>query len=203
MQIVIKYLLFLFILSPILVSGQIDFYKIYTNNGYDFGQGIVQLEDSSYLITGSSSSFQNGASQAFLLKVDSLGNYNWSKNFGGSESEGGRRVLYKKNVGVGTRRSTLMNPGGNLYCNKSHHLYNNYRPGTGGVGASSTAQRRAKNRLATVCGAGNKCGQFYNYLGLYNNYTQNPNGFFPYPPDPNPGAEPVRTFQTSSKLYLI
>ena len=60
----------MFFLSPILVSGQIDFYKIYTNNGYDFGQGIVQLEDSSYVVTGSSSSFQNGASQAFLLKVD-------------------------------------------------------------------------------------------------------------------------------------
>ena len=84
---------------PILVSGQIDFYKIYTNNGYDLGQGIVQLEDSSYVVTGSSSSFQNGASQAFLLKVDSLGNYKWSKNYGGAESDGGRRVLYKKNVG--------------------------------------------------------------------------------------------------------
>ena len=99
MQIVIKCFLFVFFLSPILVSGQIDFYKIYTNNGYDFGQGIVQLEDSSYVVTGSSSSFQNGASQAFLLKVDSLGNYKWSKNYGGFESEGGRRVLYKKNVG--------------------------------------------------------------------------------------------------------
>ncbi len=99
MQIVIKCFFLVFFLSPILVSGQIDFYKIYTNNGYDFGQGIVQLEDSSYVVTGSSSSFQNGASQAFLLKVDSLGNYKWSKNYGGFESDGGRRVLYKKNVG--------------------------------------------------------------------------------------------------------
>jgi hypothetical protein len=109
--------------------------------------------------------------------------------------------LYKKNLGVGARRCTLMNPGGNLYCNKSRHLYNSYRPGTGGVGASSTAQRRAKNRLATVCGD-NKCGQFYNYLGLYNNYTQNPNGFFPYPPNPVQGGQPVTTFQSSAQLYL-
>lgn len=99
MQIVIKYFFLLFFLVPICVSGQINFYKIYTNNGYDLGQGIVQLEDSSYVITGASSSFQNGASQAFLLKVDSLGNFKWSKNYGGSESDGGRRVLYKKNVG--------------------------------------------------------------------------------------------------------
>lgn len=80
-------------------NSQIDFYKIYTNNGYDFGQGIVQLEDSSYVVTGSSSSFVEGASQAFLLKIDSVGNYIWSHPYGGLESEEGRRVMYKKNEG--------------------------------------------------------------------------------------------------------
>ncbi len=80
--------------------SQIDFYKIYTNNGYDFGQGIVQLEDSSYVITGSSSSFSEGGSQAFLLKIDSLGTYVWSHPYGGLESEEGRRVMYKKNEGL-------------------------------------------------------------------------------------------------------
>ena len=80
-------------------NAQIAFYKQFSNDGYDYGQGIVQLEDSSYVITGSSSSFGNGPSQAFLLKIDSLGNYLWSNRYGGSESDGGRRVLYKKNFG--------------------------------------------------------------------------------------------------------
>ena len=88
--------------------------------------------------------------------------------------------LYKKNVGVGARRSTKFNPGGNITCNSPTYLYNKFRPGVNGVGASSVAARRAKNRLATVCGD-NKCGQFYNYLGLYNNYLYNPNGYFVYP----------------------
>lgn len=79
--------------------GQISFYKILSNNGVDLGQGVVQLEDSSYVITGSSSSFFNGPSQIFLLKLDSSGAYVWSKDFGGPESDVGRRVLYKKNVG--------------------------------------------------------------------------------------------------------
>lgn len=78
--------------------GQISFYNIYTNNGSDIGQGVVQLEDSSYVITGASSSF-SGSSQAFLMRVDSLGNYMWSNSYGGPESESGRRVLYKKNFG--------------------------------------------------------------------------------------------------------
>jgi hypothetical protein len=59
--------------------------------------------------------------------------------------------LYKKNVGVGGRRTTRMNPGGNLYCNKSQDLYNKYKPGQSGIGASSISNRRAKNRHATVC----------------------------------------------------
>jgi hypothetical protein len=105
--------------------------------------------------------------------------------------------LYKKNVGVGGRRSTKMSPGGNITCNNSTYLYNKYTPGQGGVGASSIANRRAKNRLASVCGGENrKCGQFYTYLGRYNRYTENPNGFFPYPPSQYPGA-PVTTFVSS------
>jgi hypothetical protein len=91
--------------------------------------------------------------------------------------------LYKKNVGVGGRRSTKMGPGGNITCNSSTYLYNKFTPGSGGVGASSIANRRAKNRLASVCGGTNgTCGPFYQYLGRYDNYTGNPNGYFPYPP---------------------
>ena len=88
-----------FIWLPYLAESQVKFYEIFTNNGYDFGQGITQLEDSSYVVTGSSSSFVEGASQAFLLKIDKFGTYKWSASYGGIESEGGRRVLYKKNVG--------------------------------------------------------------------------------------------------------
>jgi hypothetical protein len=86
--------------------------------------------------------------------------------------------LYKKNVGVGGRRTTKFAAGGNITCNKSTYLYNKYKPGTGGVGASSIANRRAKNRLATVCGPQN-CFTCYKTLGQYNKYLYNPNGFYP------------------------
>jgi hypothetical protein len=94
--------------------------------------------------------------------------YGSSTNFPG--------FLYKKNVGVGGRRSTKMNPGGGITCNSATYLYNKYTPGSNGVGASSIANRRAKNRLATVCRT-NQCGAFYPYLGRYDNYTGNPNGY--------------------------
>lgn len=97
MRIVLAVLLML-IFIPVGMS-QISFFKLFTNNGYDFGYGVVQHEDSSYMICGSSSSFQEGPSQAFMLKIDSLGNYLWSTHYGGPESETATRVLYKKNVG--------------------------------------------------------------------------------------------------------
>jgi len=97
--------------------------------------------------------------------------------FGGSTFPG---FLYKKNLGVGARRSTKMAPGGNITCNSATYLYNKYKPGSGGVGASSMSNRRAKNRLATVC-SGQKCFPCYNTLGQYSNYTHNPNGFIPCP----------------------
>jgi hypothetical protein len=111
---------------------------------------------------------------AFGSGSNSNGNfwYGNSTNFPG--------FLYKKNLGVGGRRSTKMGPGGNITCNNSTYLYNKYKPGGGGVGASSVANRRAKNRLATVC-SGNKCFPCYTTLGQYSNYTHNPNGFIPCP----------------------
>lgn len=95
--------------------------------------------------------------------------------------------LYKKNLGVGARRSTKFTAGANITtncsCGEPTYLYNKYKPGTGGVGASSTANRRAKNRLASVHtnsnGTQNSCCTYFQYLGRYNNYTSNPNGFFP------------------------
>jgi len=97
--------------------------------------------------------------------------------FGGSTFPG---FLYKKNLGAGGRRSTQFTPGGTITCNQPTDLYNKYKPGGGGVGASSMSNRRAKNRLATVC-LNNSCFPCYNTLGQYSNYTHNPKGFIPCP----------------------
>lgn len=106
--------------------------------------------------------------------------------FGGSTFPG---FLYKKNVGVGGRRSTKMTPGGNITCNSPVYLYNKYTPGSGGIGASSMSNRRAKNRHATVCRSGDgnntaNCFPCQPTLGQYSNYTHNPNGFTPCPKIP-------------------
>jgi len=81
--------------------------------------------------------------------------------FGGSTFPG---FLFKKNVGVGGRRSTQFTPGGTTICNKPTELWNKYTPGAG-VGASSVATRRAKMINATSCNNNQQCGRFYTQLG--------------------------------------
>jgi hypothetical protein len=93
-------ILIIFLFAVFAFSGfsQISFYKLYSGTGYDKGEGVVQLADSSYTITGSSSSW-SGNSDAFLLHLDSLGNYKWSRNYGGDEADIGRRVLFDASLG--------------------------------------------------------------------------------------------------------
>ena len=80
--------------------GQIAFLHLYTNGGDDNAEGAAQLEDSSYVITGSSDSYPGGiGSQAFLMKIDKLGVPVWSKHYGGNELDQGKRVAYQEGFG--------------------------------------------------------------------------------------------------------
>ena len=111
----------------------------------------------------------------------SMRNVSMVSGGGGSFWFGMDGFLFKRKGGGGARRSTKMAPGGNTTCNGPTYIYNKYNPGNTGIGAQSTAVRRAKNIKAAVCGPKIPCGQFYNYLGLYDNYTGNPNGYVIYP----------------------
>lgn len=106
---ILKYIAFSLILVCSLESkGQIAFYHVFGGQGYDKAEGVAQLPDSSYIVTGSSSSFEDAPSQAFLLKLNKQGYHVWSKEYGGAEFEEGRRVLFVPNYGyyiVGTSSS--------------------------------------------------------------------------------------------------
>ena len=94
-------LIFTFLLLSICSFGQQAFYKVFSGLGYDVGKGIVELSDSSYVVCGSSTSWE-GSSQAFLMKVDSIGTRAWTNHYGGPESDGATRILYKENLGLFT-----------------------------------------------------------------------------------------------------
>ena len=79
---------------PFLGTSQITFYKKYTSGSFDQGNGLTQLPDSSYAITGTSGGFDNNSGQAFLMITDSLGNQKWTKNYGGFGDDIGVRVIH-------------------------------------------------------------------------------------------------------------
>ena len=81
------------------------------------------------------------------------------------KSTGFPGFLYKKNTGVGGRRSTKMAPGGNTTCNQTTNIWNKYTPGAG-VGAVNSSVRRAKMRIATSCNTNQTCGKFYTQVGI-------------------------------------
>lgn len=96
----LRYLFCMLLISSLAFSqGQKSFYKTYSGGPFDKGEGIVQLPDSAYAITGMSSSFVEGKSQAFITKLDSLGNRIWSRSYGGANSDRGRRIFYEQGVG--------------------------------------------------------------------------------------------------------
>lgn len=77
-----------------MAMAQSNFYKQYSSNGYDYAEGVAYLATSNeFLVTGSSSSFSEAPSQMYVLKLDSAGEWLWSRHFGGPEADGGKRIL--------------------------------------------------------------------------------------------------------------
>ncbi|MEY3075509.1 MAG: hypothetical protein RJB25_1151, partial [Bacteroidota bacterium] len=87
-----------FLLFMQMASAQVRFYKLFSGTGFDKGEDVLALPDSSYLIAGSSGSFEQNA-QGFLMKIDSLGTYVWSQAYGAQETEEIKRVFYRPGMG--------------------------------------------------------------------------------------------------------
>jgi hypothetical protein len=87
-----------FLLFVQLVSAQSRFYKLYSGSGFDKGEDVLALPDSTFLIAGSSGSWEENA-QGFLMKIDSVGSYLWSQAYGAQETEEIKRVFHRPGIG--------------------------------------------------------------------------------------------------------
>ncbi len=74
-----------------------NFYRSYGNSDDEVAKGAVETKDSSFFIFGTSSSFVNGTSNFYLMKIDSTGFFDWSKSFGGNGIEQGNAIALKPN----------------------------------------------------------------------------------------------------------
>jgi hypothetical protein len=69
------------------------FYSTYGGNGYDVGNDVKQTLDGGYIITGSTSSYGQGNTDIYLLKLDSMGVKKFETTFGGVSNEIGKSVV--------------------------------------------------------------------------------------------------------------
>lgn len=78
--------------------SQVSFQKTFGSVHSDQANDIIQAYDSSYVVVGSSS-LTGYSSDVYILKIDSLGNYLWSKYYGGNNVEVGNKILQTPDSG--------------------------------------------------------------------------------------------------------
>lgn len=89
-------------------NGTVQWEYAYGGANNDFGNSVVQTQDSGFVISGSAESFGSGQRDVYVLKLDSIGNLMWSKVFGGSGNESGKSILELANqdlIVMGNTRS--------------------------------------------------------------------------------------------------
>jgi hypothetical protein len=72
-----------FIVYKIDANGNKQWRKNYGGTDHDWGYSVDQTSDGGYIITGGSYSFTHGQCDFLVYKLDSNGNKQWRKNYGG------------------------------------------------------------------------------------------------------------------------
>jgi len=80
------------LIAQIASSTDTTFIHTYGGLRYEEGTSVVTTFDGGYMMVGSTGSFGLGNSDIYAVKVDSNGTYEWSKSFGGPNSDIGMSV---------------------------------------------------------------------------------------------------------------
>ena len=76
-------------LSP---SGEIEWQRAYAGSKSDIAYSISQTADGGYIVAGSMDFSDIRSSDFWILKLDSTGNAEWQKTYGGSDSDTARSI---------------------------------------------------------------------------------------------------------------
>ncbi|MFN8143667.1 MAG: T9SS type A sorting domain-containing protein [Bacteroidia bacterium] len=73
-------------------NGNVDWTKIYGGNNWDYGSSVLETPDRGFILTGITYSTGAGVGDVIMIKTDSIGNRDWAKTYGGTNTEVGMNV---------------------------------------------------------------------------------------------------------------
>jgi hypothetical protein len=92
--------------------GQIVWSQTYGGNSDDDGQALAMTPDGGYIVVGMGSSFGDLGWNVYVIKTDSLGNDQWSRNFGLDGDDRGHDVVVNPDGSFGVAGWTTSFGGG-------------------------------------------------------------------------------------------
>jgi uncharacterized delta-60 repeat protein len=73
-------------------NGLVEWQKTYGGSGDDYASSVQETADGGYVVAGSTDSFGAGLSDAWVLKLSSVGSVVWQKTYGGSGEDNASSV---------------------------------------------------------------------------------------------------------------
>ncbi|MEX2350090.1 MAG: T9SS type A sorting domain-containing protein [Flavobacteriaceae bacterium] len=98
-------------------NGIIDWEKSYGGSGTEQARSIQQTTDGGYIVAGTTSSNDgdvggnNGGQDIWIVKLDTNGNIDWEKNYGGTSSDQARSIQQTTDGGYIVAGYTISNDG--------------------------------------------------------------------------------------------
>ncbi|MEW6276791.1 MAG: hypothetical protein AB1556_16990 [Bacillota bacterium] len=80
-------------------AGKKEWEKTFGGGGWDIAECVEQTADGGYVVTGRTSSTDNGNFDVYLVKTDAAGVKQWEKTFGGSGWDAGKSVRQTEDGG--------------------------------------------------------------------------------------------------------
>src|ERR1041385_6044291 len=89
-----RWLIYIGVLLSCAISAQqnkivatTEYFYLYGGKSIDEARAIKELPGKEYIIAGTSASFGQGNTSAYLVRTDSMGNHKWSASFGGGQND--------------------------------------------------------------------------------------------------------------------